>query len=63
MGVAAKKVNQNLPNSGFLPKNATATGLLGFDFFELFRAICRTQIAGVGFIILVSGGLDRKSVV
>lgn len=37
--------------TNFLPKNATATGLLGFDFFELFRAICRTQIAGVGFII------------
>ena len=36
--------------TNFLPKNATATGLLGFDFFELFRAICRTQIAGVGFI-------------
>ena len=33
--------------TNFLPKNATATGLLGFDFFELFRAICRTQIAGV----------------
>lgn len=42
--------------TNFLPKNAAATGLLGFDFFELFRAICRTQIAGVGFIILVSGG-------
>ena len=39
--------------TNFLPKNATATGLLGFDFFELFRAICRTQIAGVGFIISV----------
>ena len=45
--------------SNFLPKNATATGLLGFDFFELFRAICRTQIAGVGFIILVSGGFAQ----
>ena len=42
--------------SDFLPKNATPTGLLGFDLFELFRAISRTQIAGVGFIILVSGG-------
>lgn len=42
--------------SDFLPKNATPTGLLGFDLFELFRALCRTQIAGVGFIILVSGG-------
>lgn len=40
----------------FLPKNAKATGLLGFDLFELFEAICRSQIAGVGFIILVSGG-------
>ena len=39
--------------TNFLPKNATATGLLGFDFFELFRAICRTQIAGV--IIIVAG--------
>lgn len=45
--------------TNFLPKNATATGLLGFDFFELFRAICRTQIAGVGFIILVSGGFAQ----
>lgn len=45
--------------TNFLPKNAIATGLLGFDFFELFRAICRTQIAGVGFIILVSGGFAQ----
>lgn len=40
----------------FLPKNAAATGFVGFDFMELLRAISRTQIAGVGFIILVSGG-------
>ena len=40
----------------FLPKNASPTGLLGFDLFELFEAICRSQIAGVGFVILVSGG-------
>lgn len=39
-----------------LPKNAAATGFVGFDFMELLRAISRTQIAGVGFIILVSGG-------
>ena len=29
--------------TNFLPKNATATGLLGFDFFELFRGIGRVQ--------------------
>ena len=40
----------------FLPKNATPTGFVGFDFLELLRAISRTQIAGVGFIILISGG-------
>lgn len=40
----------------FLPKNAAPTGFIGFDFMELLRAISRTQIAGVGFIILVSGG-------
>ncbi len=40
----------------FLPKNATPTGFVGFDFMELLRAISRTQIAGVGFIILISGG-------
>ena len=40
----------------FLPKNAVPTGFVGFDFMELLRAISRTQIAGVGFIILVSGG-------
>lgn len=42
--------------SDFLPKNAAPTGLVEFDLFELFRAISRTQIAGVGFIILISGG-------
>ncbi len=42
--------------SDFLPKNASPTGLVEFDLFELFRAISRTQIAGVGFIILISGG-------
>ncbi len=40
----------------FLPKNAAPTGFIGFDFLELLRAISRTQIAGVGFIILISGG-------
>ncbi len=40
----------------FLPKNAAPTGFIGFDFLELLRAISRTQVAGVGFIILVSGG-------
>ncbi|HBN74135.1 MAG TPA: transporter [Sutterella sp.] len=39
-----------------LPKNVASTGFVGFDFMELLRAISRTQIAGVGFIILVSGG-------
>ncbi len=39
-----------------LPKNVASTGFIGFDFMELLRAISRTQIAGVGFIILVSGG-------
>lgn len=45
--------------TSFLPKNAAATGFVGFDFMELLRAISRTQIAGVGFIILVSGRLCR----
>lgn len=39
-----------------LPKNAAPTGFIGFDLLELLRAISRTQVAGVGFIILVSGG-------
>lgn len=42
--------------TSFLPKNAAATGFVGFGFMELLRVISRTQIAGVGFIILVSGG-------
>ena len=42
--------------SDFLPKNASPTGFIGFDLFELLRAISRTQVAGVGFIILISGG-------
>ena len=42
--------------SDFLPKNASPTGFVGFDLIELLRAISRTQVAGVGFIILVSGG-------
>ncbi len=42
--------------SDFLPKNASPTGFAGFDLIELLRAISTSQVAGVGFIILVSGG-------
>ena len=33
-----------------------STGFIGFDFFELLKSISTSQVAGVGFIILISGG-------
>ena len=33
-----------------------STGFVGFDLVALLQQICSSQIAGVGFIILVSGG-------
>lgn len=38
------------------PKKFTATGIEAFDLIELFRTISVSQVAGVGFIILISGG-------
>lgn len=39
-----------------LPRGAKTTGWIGFDLFELLRALSRSQIASTGFIILVAGG-------
>lgn len=39
-----------------LPKGAHSTGFLGFDVFELLRAVSRQQIFSTGFVILVAGG-------
>ncbi len=39
-----------------LPRSAKTTGWIGFDLFELLRALSRSQIASTGFIILVAGG-------
>ena len=33
-----------------------STGFIGFDLFELLKSISTSQVAGVGFIILISGG-------
>ncbi|WP_443743537.1 C4-dicarboxylate transporter DcuC [Sutterella sp.] len=38
------------------PKKFNATGLLGFDLVELLRTISVSQVSGVGFLILISGG-------
>ncbi len=37
-----------------IPKGGT--GFIGFDLIELLKTISTSQVAGVGFIILVSGG-------
>lgn len=37
--------------TNFLPKNATATGLLGFDFFELFRSAAPRLPASVSLFL------------
>lgn len=39
-----------------LPKNAHSTGWIGFDLFELLRALSRSQVASTGFVILIAGG-------
>lgn len=40
-----------------LPRSAKTTGWIGFDLFELLRALSRSQIASTGFIILVAVAL------
>lgn len=35
---------------------AKSTGFIGFDLIELLKTISTSQVAGVGFIILISGG-------
>lgn len=39
-----------------LPKGTATTGFVGFDVFELLRAVSRKQIFSTGFVILVAGG-------
>lgn len=39
-----------------LPKGAASTGFIGFDLFELLRAVSRNQLFSTGFVILVAGG-------
>ena len=34
----------------------SATGIVGFDLVELLRTISVSQVSGVGFLILISGG-------
>lgn len=38
------------------PKKFSATGIVGFDLIELLRTISVSQVSGVGFLILISGG-------
>ena len=38
------------------PKQFSATGIVGFDLIELLRTISVSQVSGVGFLILISGG-------
>lgn len=38
------------------PKKFSATGIVGFDLVELLRTISVSQVSGVGFLILISGG-------
>lgn len=38
------------------PAKFNATGLIGVDLVELLRTISVSQVAGVGFLILISGG-------
>lgn len=40
------------------PKKFSATGIVGFDLIELLRTISVSQVSGVGFLILISGGLQ-----
>lgn len=42
--------------TSFLPKEAKATGFVGFDIFELLRAISAKQVSGIGLLIMVAGG-------
>lgn len=45
-----------LGGATIFPAKFNATGILGFDLFELLRTISVSQISGVGFLILISGG-------
>lgn len=38
------------------PAKFNATGILGFDLVEFLRTISVSQVSGVGFLILISGG-------
>lgn len=38
------------------PAKFGSTGVVGFDLVELLRTISVSQVSGVGFIILISGG-------
>lgn len=38
------------------PAKFSSTGVVGFDLVELLRTISVSQVSGVGFIILISGG-------
>lgn len=42
--------------ANIFPAKFNATGILGFDLIELLRTISVSQVAGVGFLILISGG-------
>lgn len=42
--------------ANIFPAKFNATGILGFDLVELLRTISVSQVAGVGFLILISGG-------
>ena len=39
-----------------LPKNGRPTGAAVFDIFALLTALSKSQVAGVGFVILIAGG-------
>ena len=38
------------------PAKFNATGIMGFDLVEFLRTISVSQVSGVGFLILISGG-------
>lgn len=42
--------------ASIFPQKFAATGIIPFDIVELLRTISVSQVAGVGFLILISGG-------
>lgn len=42
-----------------LPKNAKTTGLIWFDAIDIIRLAAIKQVAGIGMIIMVAGGLQN----